>query len=102
MTKKIKVETSALVVEIDPARFVDSRVQIDMGRIERLDAKRDKTDADTMKMLSVYSHMVDVMFGDDADHIMDELADANGGVLDSQTWADFFAEVMAGAAVKNS
>ena len=100
MAEKMKVEAGGITVEIDPRRLADVRVQVDMGRIVSAQ-KGEMSVEDEIDVLGVYAHMLDVMF-DDADEIMDALADKNDGVLTESVWTEFFNGVMASQQAKNS
>jgi len=100
MAEKMKVEAGGITVEIDPRRLADVRVQVDMGRIVSAQ-KGEMSVEDEIDVLGVYAHMLDVMF-DDADGIMDALANKNDGVLTESVWTEFFNGVMASQQAKNS
>lgn len=100
--KTIKVKAGGITVEVDPRRFADVRVQLDMGKLARFDGKKDKGGDASMEAMRTYAHMLEVMFGGSAEDVMERLAEKHDGILTDGVWGDFFKELLESASAKNS
>ena len=89
-----KVEACGIEVEVDVTKLNDARFMLAISKVSD-----DKVPAE--KRLVWYSRMLDMMFDDDAYGVMCDLADANGGTVDNDMFAEFLKQVMEAVGAKN-
>lgn len=100
--KTIKVKAGGITAEVDPRKFADVRVQLDMGKLALFDERKNKDNDASMEAMRTYAHMLEVMFGGDAEDVMERLAEKHDGILTNDVWGDFFKELLESPALKNS
>ena len=93
MADTVKVEACNVAIEVDRSRLLDTRFLTAMGAVS--DSSRDPGEK-----LVWYTRALEVVFKDPY-KVMTQLADANGGVLDEETWNGFFNAVLEAAGSKN-
>lgn len=94
MAEIMKIESHGVTVGIDPDRLLDPRFTYCLSRVS------DETVEDQRKIV-FFGRMLSVMLGEDgAYEAMCDLA--NGGSTDSETFNEFFTDVLQKARAKNS
>ena len=78
------VEVDGIPVEVDARVFTDMRFVRYYGKLtdENLDG---------VERFKYMAKIIDMVFGDDADAILDALADKNGGYVGTEQFGDFIA-----------
>ena len=90
----VHVESCGVSVDINKGVFNDVRYMTAMAAVS--DESRTETER-----LVWYVRALDLLFGGDAYKVQNQLANANGGKLDEETFNTFYREIMEQVAAKN-
>lgn len=90
----VTIESHGVTAQLEPERFDDPRF---VYAISKLSSER----TPEQDKMGYYADMLDMVFGDRTLTVMDELAAANGGALDTDLFNAFFIDVMGQVGAKN-
>lgn len=81
------------VFDFVPVRLRDQRVLYIIGKLQNTD--------DPEKIMKLQSRFFDIILGDDAFDVMDNVAETSGGILDEKVFAEFVGYLFEQAQAKN-